>query len=190
MRQQFHQSVLRYDVAYKQSTKSFLTETIGAKDTARDKITKVIEWVARYWTELPDEEDALRGRRIYQPFKDFDYPESSSAPSTPLAPAPETPEPLSTPLALTPETSAKISTPLALTPETSAKLSTPLAAKLSHKKLRRAAASRLKQKPRTFFNKAEYSNKTSYQANEKDSNVGSSRHDDCNEPLGTGGRSC
>lgn len=73
LRQQFHQSVLRYDVAYKQSTKLFLTETIGAKDTARDKITKVIEWVARYWTELPDEEDALRGRRIYQPFKDFDY---------------------------------------------------------------------------------------------------------------------
>ena len=73
LRQQFHQSVLRYDVAYKQSMKSFLTETIGAKDTARDKITKVIEWVARYWTELPDEEDALRGRRIYQPFKDFDY---------------------------------------------------------------------------------------------------------------------
>ena len=73
LRQQFHQSVLRYDVAYKQSTKSFLTETIGAKDTARDKVTKVIEWVARYWMELPDEEDALRGRRIYQPFKDFDY---------------------------------------------------------------------------------------------------------------------
>ena len=73
LRQQFHTSLGRYDVAYKQSTKSFLTETIGAKDTARDKITKVIEWVARYWTELPDEEDALRGRRIYQPFKDFDY---------------------------------------------------------------------------------------------------------------------
>ena len=73
LRQQFHQSVLRYDVAYKQSMKSFLTETIGAKDTARDKVTKVIEWVARYWTELPDEEDAVRGRRIYQPFKDFDY---------------------------------------------------------------------------------------------------------------------
>ena len=73
LRQQFHTSVLRYDVAYKQSTKSFLTETIGAKDTARDKVTKVIEWVARYWMELPDEEDAVRGRRIYQPFKDFDY---------------------------------------------------------------------------------------------------------------------
>ena len=73
LRLQFHQSVLRYDVAYKQSTKSFLTETIGAKDTARDKVTKVIEWVARYWMELPDEEDAVRGRRIYQPFKDFDY---------------------------------------------------------------------------------------------------------------------
>ena len=73
MRLQFHQSVLRYDVAYKQSTKSFLTETIGAKDTARDKVTKVIEWVARYRMELPDEEDAVRGRRIYQPFKDFDY---------------------------------------------------------------------------------------------------------------------
>ena len=59
MRQHFHQSVLRYDVAYKQSTKSFLTETIGAKDTARDKITKVIEWVALYWTELPDWNDQM-----------------------------------------------------------------------------------------------------------------------------------
>ena len=41
LRQQFHASVLRYDVAYKQSTKSFLTETIGAKDTARDKVTNL-----------------------------------------------------------------------------------------------------------------------------------------------------
>ena len=73
LRQQFHASVLRYDVAYKQSTKSFLTETIDAKDTARDKLTMVIEWVARYWMKLPDEDDALRGRRVYQPFKDFDY---------------------------------------------------------------------------------------------------------------------
>ena len=73
LRQQLHQSLARYDVAYKQSTKSFLTETIGQKDTARDKVTKVIEWVARYWTELPDEDDAVRGRRVYQPFKDFDY---------------------------------------------------------------------------------------------------------------------
>ena len=39
----------------------------------RDKLTKVIEWVARYWTELPDDEDAIRGRRVYQPFKDFEY---------------------------------------------------------------------------------------------------------------------
>ena len=69
----YHQSRLRYDVAYKQSTKSFLTETIDAKDTARDKITLVVEWVARYWMKLPDDADAVRGRRIYQPFKDFDY---------------------------------------------------------------------------------------------------------------------
>jgi len=73
LRQQLHQSLVRYDVAYKQSTKSFLTETIGLKDTARDKVTKVIEWVARYWMELPDEEDAVRGRRVYQPFKAFEY---------------------------------------------------------------------------------------------------------------------
>lgn len=73
LRQQFHTSLVRYDVAYKQSTKSFLTETIGLKDTARDKVTKVIEWVARYWMELPDEEDAVRGRRVYQPFKAFEY---------------------------------------------------------------------------------------------------------------------
>ena len=33
----------------------------------------VVEWVARYWMKLPDEADAVRGRRIYQPFKDFDY---------------------------------------------------------------------------------------------------------------------
>ena len=73
LRQQFHAALQRYDTAYKQSTKSFLTEVIGQKDTARDKVTKVIEWVARYWMELPDEEDAVRGRRIYQPFKAFEY---------------------------------------------------------------------------------------------------------------------
>lgn len=73
LRRLYHQSRLRYDVAYKQSTKSFLTETIDAKDTARDMITLVVEWVARYWMKLPDDADAVRGRRIYQPFKDFDY---------------------------------------------------------------------------------------------------------------------
>ena len=69
LRTLLHQSVLRYDVAYKQSTKSFLTETIDTKDTARDKLTMVIEWVARYWMKLPDEADAVRGRRVYQPLK-------------------------------------------------------------------------------------------------------------------------
>ena len=64
-------SLGRYDTASKQSTKSFLTETIDTKDTARDKLTMVIEWVARYWMKLPDEEDAVRGRRVYQPFKDL-----------------------------------------------------------------------------------------------------------------------
>ena len=73
LRQQLHQSLARYDAAYKQSTKSFLTEVIDQKDTARDKLTMVIEWVARYWMKLPDEADAVRGRRTYQPFKDFDY---------------------------------------------------------------------------------------------------------------------
>lgn len=69
----FHQARERYDTAYKQSSKSFLTEQIDKLDTVRDKLTKVIEWVARYWTELPDDEDAIRGRRVYQPFKDFEY---------------------------------------------------------------------------------------------------------------------
>lgn len=73
LRQQFHQSLGRYDTAYKQSTKSFLTETIATKDEARDKITKIIEWVARYWAEHPYADDALHGRRIYQVFKDFEY---------------------------------------------------------------------------------------------------------------------
>ena len=71
--QAFHQARERYDTAYKQSSKSFLTEQIDKLDTVRDKLTKVIEWVARYWTELPDDEDAIRGRRVYQPFKDFEY---------------------------------------------------------------------------------------------------------------------
>ena len=71
--QAFHQARERYDTAYKQSTKSFLTEQIDKLDTYRDKLTLVIEWVARYWMKLPDEEDAIRGRRVYQPFKDFDY---------------------------------------------------------------------------------------------------------------------
>ena len=68
LRQQLHQSLARYDVAYKQSTKSFLTETIGQKDTARDKVTKVIEWVARYWTELPDEALEQTAQYIQQDF--------------------------------------------------------------------------------------------------------------------------
>ena len=71
LRDLLHASLGRYDTAYKQSTKSFLTETIDTKDTARDKLTMVIEWVARYWMKLPDEEDAVRGRRVYQPFKDL-----------------------------------------------------------------------------------------------------------------------
>ena len=69
----FHKSCERYSAAYKQSTKSFLTEAIAEKDSARDKITQVIEGVARYWAELPDDDDALHGRHISQPFKDFDY---------------------------------------------------------------------------------------------------------------------
>lgn len=69
----FHQSCERYAAAYKQSTKSFLTETIAEKDAARDKITQVIETVAQNWSELPDDDDALRGRHICQPFKDFGY---------------------------------------------------------------------------------------------------------------------
>lgn len=73
LRDLLHASLGRYDTAYKQSTKSFLTETIDTKDTARDKLTMAIEWVARYWMKLPDEADAVRGRRVYQPFKDFDY---------------------------------------------------------------------------------------------------------------------
>ncbi|MCR5697988.1 MAG: hypothetical protein K6G73_13540 [Marinilabiliaceae bacterium] len=69
----FHTSCERYSAAYKQSTKSFLTETIAEKDAARDKITQVIETVAQNWSELPDDDDALRGRHICQPFKDFGY---------------------------------------------------------------------------------------------------------------------
>ncbi|MBR6250606.1 MAG: hypothetical protein IKR17_05350 [Bacteroidales bacterium] len=69
----FHTSCERYAAAYMQSTKSFLTDTIAQKDSARDKITQVIENVARYWAELPDDDDALHGRHISQPFKDFDY---------------------------------------------------------------------------------------------------------------------
>ena len=71
LRDLLHAALQRYDVAYKQSTKSFLTETIDSKDDDRDKITMVVEWVARYWMKLPDEADAVRGRRIYQPFKDL-----------------------------------------------------------------------------------------------------------------------
>ena len=73
LRTDLHRCRQRYDTAYKQSTKSFLTEQIAAKDEARDKVTLVIEWVARYWAELPDDEDAIRGRRVWQPFKDLDY---------------------------------------------------------------------------------------------------------------------
>ncbi len=63
-----------FEHKYKASQKSLLTDAIRKKDEARDAIAYVIEHQARLWAEkLPDEEYSIRGRRVYQVFKDFQF---------------------------------------------------------------------------------------------------------------------
>ena len=65
-----------FDEAYKRSTKSQLTEEIARLDTERDHCAAVIKEVAKLWANHfkdVDETLAVKGRRVLQPFVDFDF---------------------------------------------------------------------------------------------------------------------
>ncbi|MBQ8593628.1 MAG: hypothetical protein IJ467_04965 [Bacteroidaceae bacterium] len=74
METEFHRLFTAFDVAYKNSLKSQLTDTIKAKDDERDHIAYVMERVAKLWGEkLDDQSLAIHGKRVAQVFKDFDF---------------------------------------------------------------------------------------------------------------------
>ena len=65
-----------FDDAYKRSTKSQLTEEIARLDTERDHCAAVVKEAAKLWAthfKEVDETLAIRGRRVLQPFIDFDF---------------------------------------------------------------------------------------------------------------------
>lgn len=65
-----------FDEAYKRSTKSQLTEEIARLDNERDHCAAVVKETAKLWaTHFKgfDETLAVRGRRVVQPFVDFDF---------------------------------------------------------------------------------------------------------------------
>lgn len=71
---EFHRLFTAFDVAYKNSMKSQLTDTIKQKDDERDHIAYVMERVAKLWGEkLDDQSLAIHGKRVAQVFKDFDF---------------------------------------------------------------------------------------------------------------------
>ena len=71
---EFHRLFTAFDVAYKNSMKSHLSDTIKQKDDERDHIAYVMERVAKLWGEkLDDATLAIHGKRVAQVFKDFDF---------------------------------------------------------------------------------------------------------------------
>ena len=71
---EFHRLFTAFDVAYKNSMKSHLSDTIKQKDDERDHIAYVMERVAELWGEkLDDATLAIHGKRVAQVFKDFDF---------------------------------------------------------------------------------------------------------------------
>ena len=65
-----------FDDAYKRSTKSQLTEEIARLDNERDHCAAVVKETAKLWANHfkdMDETLAIRGRRVLQPFIDFDF---------------------------------------------------------------------------------------------------------------------
>ena len=74
METEFHRLFTAFDVAYKNSMKSHLSDTIKQKDDERDHIAYVMERVAKLWGEkLDDQSLAIHGKRVAQVFKDFDF---------------------------------------------------------------------------------------------------------------------
>ena len=74
METEFHRLFTAFDVAYKNSMKSHLSDAIKQKDDERDHIAYVMERVAKLWGEkLDDQSLAIHGMRVAQAFKDFDF---------------------------------------------------------------------------------------------------------------------
>ena len=71
-----HRLYTVFDEAYKRSAKSQLTEQIAALDEIRDHYANIVEKVSNIWAEqLKNVDDtlAVKGRRIHQPFVDFEF---------------------------------------------------------------------------------------------------------------------
>ena len=71
-----HRLFTAFDDAYKRSLKSQLTEEIARLDTERDHCAAVVKETAKLWAthfKDVDEKLAVRGRRVLQPFIDFDF---------------------------------------------------------------------------------------------------------------------
>ena len=72
----YHRLFAAFDEAYKRSAKSQLTEQIAALDDVRDHYANIVEKVSNIWAEQlknVDESLAVKGRRIHQPFVDFEF---------------------------------------------------------------------------------------------------------------------
>ena len=69
----FHTTFQALDEAYQRSQMSFSTQSIAEKDEERDTWGGVIEQVAKQWARMPDEAQAIHGRRVYQVFQDIGY---------------------------------------------------------------------------------------------------------------------
>ena len=69
----FHTTFQALDEAYQRSQMSFSTQSIAEKDDERDTWGGVIEQVAKQWARMPDEAQAIHGRRVYQVFQDIGY---------------------------------------------------------------------------------------------------------------------
>ena len=71
-----HRLYAAFDEAYKRSAKSQLTEQIAALDEVRDHYANIVEKVSNIWAEQlknVDETLSVKGRRIHQPFVDFEF---------------------------------------------------------------------------------------------------------------------
>ena len=74
MRQELQTRWQAFDNAYIISQKSHTTKRVSDLDKVRDNYAWVIEHVADLWAEKLDEDELnIHGRRVKQPFKDFDF---------------------------------------------------------------------------------------------------------------------
>ena len=79
--QQLYTLYLAFDTAYKHSSKSQLTEQIDQTDTIRDAYAYMVEKISNIWAEklkTIDNDLAVKGRRVHQPFVDFEFSTSEA----------------------------------------------------------------------------------------------------------------